>query len=149
MSSSAGLLFVPFQGHAGRTLGPRAERPQDAPGLREMLDYPTFPLDQMSDARRWSTIAVDIPESLWSAFQALLDLAQVLRAQAWLAPSPARLRSPARPWALKSAADRVTDRRRVRRAARLLLDCILLHKRRSGSPPLQRCEISANSAWVP
>ena len=55
-----------------------------------MIDNPTFLLDQMSNTVGGPQTGL-VAQSFRTAFEALLDLAEILRAQAWLAASTARL----------------------------------------------------------
>ena len=55
-----------------------------------MVDNPTFLFDQMSDTVGGPQTGL-VAQSFRTTFEPLLDLAQILRAQAWLAARPACL----------------------------------------------------------
>jgi hypothetical protein len=55
-----------------------------------MIDNLTFLLDQTGNTVGGPQTGL-IAQSLRTALESLLDLAEILRAQAWLAASPARL----------------------------------------------------------
>src|SRR3974377_1659094 len=84
------LVFVALQGAARGTLTTPAQPPQDAPSLGRMVGNPTFLLDQMGDTAGGPQTGL-VAQSFRTAFESLLDLAQILRAQAWLAARTARL----------------------------------------------------------
>ena len=55
-----------------------------------MIDNPTFLLDQMGNTVGGPQTGL-VAQNFRATFEALLDLAEILRAQAWLAASTARL----------------------------------------------------------
>jgi len=114
-----------------------------------MVDNPTFLLDQMGYTVGGPQSGL-IPQSLRTAFESLLDLAQILRAQAWLAASPARLLQSG-PSLLAYLGRPLTYRLPVHpdspRDFRLAVP--LLQQSRRLHPPLLKClKVSPNSCRI-
>jgi hypothetical protein len=68
-----------------------------------MVGNPTFLLDQMGDTMGGPQSGL-VAQRFWTALESLLDLAEILRPQAWLRPARPAFFSPARPFSRNSAA---------------------------------------------
>src|SRR6202040_1976760 len=93
-------FLIALQRPARRSLATPAELPQDLPYMSRVITHPAFLLDQMGDPVRRPQTGF-IPQHLRPAFEALLDLVDLLRTQSRFASGAASLLQPGPPFGLQ------------------------------------------------
>src|SRR6202040_1439173 len=141
-------FLIALQRLTRRSLATPAELPQDLPHVSRVITHPAFLLDHMDYPVR-SPQAGFIPQRLRPAFEAVLDLADLLRTQSRFAAGAASLLQPGTPFGFQLGCPlthRLPMRTHPARHFRLAQP-FRKQTRRPHAPSLQCREVSAYPCW--